>query len=78
MAKARKISDQDWEYRGGNIFRFPGPGNGFGNWNWSVCGVSGWSRTRSDAKAKIDSILSQAKAILDSEERSPVHGKGRA
>ncbi len=79
MAKTTKVSDGRWEYRGGFIEHFPGGGPPRqGNWRWGVCGASGWRHDKADAKTAIDSVLARAKAILDSEERSPVHGKGRA
>lgn len=78
MAKATKVSDGEWEYRRGYIVYLPVPDRYIGNWAWNVCGACGRAFGRKEAKEAIDSVLRQAKAILDSEERSPVHGKGRA
>lgn len=76
MAKAQKVGDGEWAYRGGHIVHSPIPSRYIGDWLWSICGVSGRAFGRRAAKEEIDSILARAKAILDNEERSPVHGKG--
>lgn len=76
MAKAKKVGEGRWVYRGGTIDHFDGPPRRIGNWNWNVCGVGGWARTKWEAVEAVDSILEQARAILAAEERSPVRGKG--
>ncbi len=67
MHKAKAIGYHQWSYRGGvveHVRPFVGRSN---NWAWQVCGASGWVNTKAQAKAKIDSLLEQAKEILDGE-----------
>jgi hypothetical protein len=78
MAKAQKVGNGEWAYRSGCIIYVPVPDRYIGNFAWNVCGACGRAFSRKEAKQSIDSLLRQAKVILDSEERSPVHGKGRA
>jgi hypothetical protein len=67
MHRAKQTSFRNWSYRGGSIEHasvFVGRSN---NWAWQVCGVSGWVNNKAQAKAKIDSLLAQAKEILEGE-----------
>ena len=69
--KATKISEKQWGYRGG-LIEFYGKGS-YGSpkgtsWRWDCCGVGGFAATKRDAKVKIDHLLLQAAAILQSEQ----------
>lgn len=67
---AAKIKDNQWSYRHG-LIEFYGRG-AYGSprgtsWRWDCCGVGGFVATKKEAKEKIDRLLSQAHAILESE-----------
>ena len=68
QTRAIKISERQWGYRGG-LIEFYGAHRGYqrASWSWDCCGVSGFVGTKKDAKAKIDELLRQAAAILQSE-----------
>jgi hypothetical protein len=70
----KKISKNQWSYRGG-LIEFVGKSH-YGdapkemNWCWDCCGVYGYTATKKEAKEKIDLLLSQAAAILQREQMS--------
>ena len=59
------MKNKPTEYRGGYIEKHPSiTGARKGNWRWDFGGVGGWVDSATKAKAKIDSILSEAAAVL--------------